>query len=360
MTTGPRIRRVIEDLPAYRAGKRPAPDAGIRTFKASSNENPYPPLPEVVTAITNALSDIHRYPDPSAVRMTQALARRFGVTPDEVSSGTGSVGVLGHLMQAFIDAGDEVIHAWRSFEAYPIVIALAGGVSVAVPLRDEHHDLDAMAAAITDHTKVILVCSPNNPTGTAVRTDEFDAFMRHVPESVLVVVDEAYAEFISDERVLSGLDAYRRYPNVAVLRSFSKAYGLAGLRVGMCIAAADVTAALRKTSVPFGVSDLAQVAVMASLEHEEALLSRVRKIVEQRDHMVAAVRDLGFDVADQQANFMWIRMEKAAEFAQACERVGVTIRPFAEGDPQGQGVRITIGDVQADDVILDVLRGFIQ
>jgi histidinol-phosphate aminotransferase len=358
MTPGPRIRRVIKDLPVYRAGRRPAADAGIRTFKASSNENPNPPLPQVVAAITAALTDIHRYPDPSALRMTAALAQRFGVTPEEVSCGTGSVGVLSHLMQAMVDAGDEVIHAWRSFEAYPIVIALAGGVSIAVPLRDERHDLDAMARAITERTKVVFVCSPNNPTGTAVHTAEFDRFMAQVPQSVLVVVDEAYAEFINDDSVLNGLDAYRRYPNVAVLRSFSKSYGLAGLRVGMCIASPEVTAALRKASVPFGVSDLAQVAVLASLEYERALLERVSAIGAQRERVVSAVRDLGFTIAEQQANFIWIRIDRAAELAQACERAGVTIRPFTEGDPQGAGVRITIGDVQADAVILEVLKEF--
>jgi histidinol-phosphate aminotransferase len=358
MTTGPRIRRVIDGLPAYRAGRRPAPGAGFRTFKASSNENPYPPVPEVIEAVTAALSDMNRYPDPSAAAMTHALAERFGVTPEEISSGTGSVGVLGHLMQALVDAGDEVIHAWRSFEAYPIVIALAGGVSVAVPLRDEHHDLDAMAAAITERTKVILVCSPNNPTGTAVRADDFDSFMSKVPSSVLVVVDEAYAEFIDDDSVVRGLYAYRRYPNVAVLRSFSKAYGLAGMRVGMCIAAPDVTAALRKTSVPFGVSDLAQVAVVASLAHEDSLLARVAKIAQQRNAMVDAVRALGFKIADQQANFIWIRLARAAELAEECERVGVTIRPFVESDSQGPGVRITVGDVDADAIVLNVLKDF--
>jgi histidinol-phosphate aminotransferase len=356
--TSPRIRRVITDLPAYRAGRRPVVTPGTRAFKASSNENPHAPLPDVVAAITSAVADIHRYPDPMAVRMTTALAHRFGVAPEEVSTGTGSVGVLGHLMQAFIDAGDEVVHAWRSFEAYPIVIALAGGVGVAVPLRDEKHDLDAMANAVTERTKVVLVCSPNNPTGTTVEADAFDAFMSKVPSSVLVVVDEAYVEFVRDDHALDGLDAYRRYPNVAVLRSFSKAYGLAGLRVGMCIARPDVTAALRKASVPFGVSDLAQVAVLASLEHEAALLARVETIVRQREHMLEAIRDLGFHVADQQANFIWLRLEGAAELAHACEAAGVTVRPFTEGDSQGSGVRITIGDAQADAVILAVLKDF--
>ena len=353
----PRIRSAIRALPAYKAGKRPTPRAGLTTFKSSSNENPYAPLPSVVAAIAEAATRINRYPDPLATEMTYALATQFGVSADCVSTGTGSVGILGQLVQSTVDAGDEVMYAWRSFEAYPIVTAIAGGVSVRVPLRDERHDLEAMVDAITERTRLIFVCTPNNPTGTIVTTAEFDSFMQRVPADVLVVVDEAYTQFVTDPAALNGLDAFHRYQNVAVLQSFAKAYGLAGVRVGACIAQPDVTEALRKTAVPFGVSELAQVAVMASLNEQATLQQRVRAIIDQRELLVRSVRESGFSIADQQANFVWLRLgQNAGRFAAACEEAGVVVRPFLEGDDQGAGVRITVGEAVADARVLEVLR----
>jgi histidinol-phosphate aminotransferase len=355
----PRIRQIVQSLPGYRAGRRPAPQPGLRTFKSSSNENPYDPLPEVVAAMADAVTRINRYPDPGATQMTQALASRFGVTADEIATGTGSVGVLGQIMQALIEPGDEVVYAWRSFEAYPIVTAVAGGRSVVVPVRDERHDLNAMADAITDRTRVVILCTPNNPTGTVIHRNEFTQFMTRVPSSVLVLIDEAYAEFVTDPDALDGMTAYHSYPNVAVLRSFAKAFGLAGVRVGVCISQPDIAAGLRKTAVPFGVSEIAQVAVLSSLEQENALRARVASIIEERDDIVARVRDAGFTVADQQANFMWLRMgDRTAEFAAQCEAEGVVIRSFLEGDDQGAGVRITLGEREADERVVKILSSF--
>ena len=349
----------MDTLPSYKAGKRPPARSDVVTYKSSSNENPYEPLTEVVQAVTQAATRMNRYPDPLATDMTAALAARFGVSADEVSTGTGSVGILGQLIQATVDAGDEVIFAWRSFEAYPIVTAIAGGIAVRVPLLAEEHDLDAMAAAITPATRLIFLCSPNNPTGTVIKQRDFDAFITKVPQDVLVVIDEAYNEFVTDPDALNGLAAYRAHGNVAVLRSFAKAYGLAGMRVGACIASPEVTAALRKTAVPFGVSEMAQVAVLTSLVHEDKLRERVASIVKQREHVVQAVRDLGIAVEPQQANFIWLRLgDKTAQFAQACEDAGVVVRPFIDGDKQGAGVRITVGEPEADARVLAVLSGF--
>ncbi len=201
-----------------------------------------------------------------------ALAHRFDVPDDHVAVGTGSVGVCQQIVQAVAGHGDEVVFAWRSFEAYPIIVAISGRPGRArAPGRDERHDLDAMAAAITDRTRLVLVCNPNNPTGTAVRRAELEAFLDRVPSDTLVVIDEAYREFIRDPDIPDGLDLYRDRPNVAVLRTFSKAYGLAALRVGFAVAHEPVAAALRKTAVPFGVSTLAQHAAVASLDAENEL-----------------------------------------------------------------------------------------
>ena len=243
-----------------------------------------------------------------------------------------------------------------SFEAYPIVVGISGATSVRVPLTtDERHDLDAMAAAVTDRIRLVLVCSPNNPTGTAVRRAELVRFLDRVPPHVMVVIDEAYREFVRHPDVPDALDVYRDRPNVAVLRTFSKAYGLAGLRVGFAVAHDPVAEALRKTAVPFGVSGLAQVAATASLEAEDELLQRVEALVAERSRVQDALRDQGWAALPaSEANFVWLRLgERTEEFAAACEQAGVVVRPFA-----GEGARITIGERIADDVFLDVAKRF--
>ena len=341
----PRVRPSLHGLPAYKAGQRPAPREDIVSYKVSSNENPYPPLPGVLEAVIRAAQDLHRYPDPFSTRLVAALAARFDVPAEHIALGTGSVAVCGQLVDSFAGPGDEVIYAWRSFEAYPIWVQIAGATSVQVPLRsDESHDLQAMADAITDRTRLIFVCTPNNPTGQVVHTAELEEFLDRVPRDVLVVIDEAYTEFVDDPDVPDGIDIYRERPNVAVLRTFSKAYGLAALRVGFAIAHDEVAEALRKVAVPFGVSTIAEEAALASLEREAELFDRVSAIIAERDRVVTALRDQGWPVAEQQANFVWLRLgERAGEFAAACEAEGLTVRPFA-----GEGVRITIAEPQAN------------
>lgn len=272
-----------------------------------------------------------------------------------IATGTGSVGVAQQLLQSTAGPGDEVIYAWRSFEAYPIITRISGATPVEVPLTDgEDHDLDAMADAITDRTRLIFICNPNNPTGTAVRRAELERFLDRVPSDVLVVLDEAYREFIRDAEVPDGVEIYRDRPNVAVLRTFSKAYGLAGLRVGFAIAHEPVAAALRKTAMPFGVSQLAQDAAVASLRSEEALLERVAGLVTERDRVVGALAAQGWALAETQANFVWLRLgERTLDFAAACERAGVMVRPFP-----GEGVRITIGETEANDLLLSTADEF--
>jgi histidinol-phosphate aminotransferase len=350
----PRLRAAVAAIPAYKAGRAAAAVGSGPAYKLSSNENPYPPLPGVLEAAVLATADMHRYPDFGCALLIAELAAQFDVPAAHLAVGTGSVGVAQQLIQAAAGPGDEVIYAWRSFEAYPILTQIAGATSVQVPLREERHDLEAMAAAITDRTRLIFVCNPNNPTGTSVRRAELETFLGRVPKDVLVVLDEAYCEFVADPLVPDGIELYRSRPNVCVLRTFSKAYGLAGLRVGFAIAHPPVATALRACAVPFGVSTVAQVAAIESLRARPALEERVAALVVERARVVRAARGLGLAVADTDANFYWLRLgEATAKFAASCEEAGVTVRPFGD-----EGVRITIGEREANDLVLEVAGRF--
>ncbi|MGW1539428.1 histidinol-phosphate transaminase [Streptomyces sp. NPDC002309] len=354
--TSPKLRAELEGIPTYRPGRTAAAEGPV-AYKLSSNENPYPPLPGVMESVTAAAASFNRYPDMFCTDLVNELADRFGVPVSHLATGTGSVGVAQQLVQATSGPGDEVIYAWRSFEAYPIITQISGAKSVQVPLTPGAvHDLDAMADAITDRTRLIFVCNPNNPTGTVVRRAELERFLDRVPRDVLVVLDEAYREFIRDPEVPDGVELYRARPNVCVLRTFSKAYGLAGLRVGFAIAHDPVAAALRKTAVPFGVSRLAQDAAVASLRAEDELLGRVGSLVCERNRVAEGLRDQGWTVPETQANFVWLPLgEHTVAFAAACEQAGVIVRPFP-----GEGVRVTIGETEGNDIFLKVTEGFLK
>lgn len=346
-----RLRPELAGVPGYRAG-RPAPDGA---FKISSNENPYPPLPSVVHVLAAAAGSVNRYPDFASARLVARLAERFKVPEEHVAVGTGSVGVCQQIVQAVAGPGDEVVFAWRSFEAYPIIVQVSGATAVRVPLlADETHDLDAMAAAVTERTRLILVCNPNNPTGTAVRRSALEAFLDQAPTDTLIVIDEAYREFVRDPEIPDGIDLYRDRPNVAVLRTFSKAYGLAGLRVGFAVAHEPVADALRKTAVPFGVSSLAQDAAVASLDAEDELIERVDVLVAEGARMTDELARQGWPAIDAQANFVWLRLgNRTEEFAASCAEAGVIVRPFP-----GEGVRVTVAEPAASDLFLEVARRF--
>jgi histidinol-phosphate aminotransferase len=351
----PRLRQVLEGIPSYQPGRPATSVGGAPAYKISSNENPYPPLPSVLEVVREEAGRFNRYPDMFATGLTSAIAARFSVPESHVATGTGSVGVLQQVVQATAGEGDEVVYPWRSFEAYPIVVQISGATSVRVPLTDdERHDLDAMADAVTERTRLVLLCSPNNPTSTALGRAELERFLDRVPADVLVVLDEAYREFVRDPDVPDALQVYRDRPNVAVLRTFSKAYGLAGLRVGFGVAHEPVAAALRKTAVPFGVSSVAQIAATASLQAEDELFERVEALVKERSRVVDALREQGWPVPASEANFVWLRLgEGTADFAAACEAAGVVVRPFA-----GEGVRVTVGETEANDIFLRVAADF--
>lgn len=345
------LRRALADLPAYVPGARPP--VGAQAYKLSSNENPYPPLPTVMAAIADAAVDVNRYPDMYATDLSQAVAQALGLGADSVVPANGSVAALGHVLSAVCETGDEVVLPWRSFEAYPIAVTLAGAVGVRVPVAsDGRLDLPAMAAAVTPRTRVVLVCTPNNPTGPAVHADELEAFLAAVPGDVLVVLDEAYVEFVRDPLAADGLAAFAAHPNVVLLRTFSKAYGLAGLRVGYAVARPRIAAGIRQATTPFGVSGVAQLAAVASLGVKAELDRRVDAIVAERGRMLEGLRAQGWTVPDSQANFVWLALgEDAIEFAERCTRAGVMVRPFA-----GDGVRVSVGEPEATDILLEVAQ----
>jgi histidinol-phosphate aminotransferase len=349
----PRFRSVLDGFPGYRPGRTPVSAAG-RSHKLSSNESPFAPLPSVVDVIAEEARSVNRYPDHGAEALTQAIAERFGVPARHVAVGCGSVGVTQQLLEAVGEPGAEVVYAWRSFEAYPTLADLAAAESVRVPLRAETHDLPAMADAITVRTRLIFVCNPNNPTGTVVHAAELGAFLDLVPSDCLVVLDEAYHEYIRDEAVPDGVALYRDRPNVAVLRTFSKAYGLAGLRTGFMIAHEPVAAAARMTMLPFSVNCIAQAAAIASLAAEDELLDRVELTVKERTRVREALIADGWVVPPTEANFVWLRLgEDTAAFAAACEAEGIAVRPFVP-----EGARVSIGDAEANDAFLAVASAF--
>jgi len=343
--SGPRLRAGIAALPTYRPGAR---GRGGDVARLASNENPFPPLPGVLDAVRAAATELNRYPDLACRRLVAALADHHGVGAGEVVPGTGSSALLLQLALATCGPGDEVVFAWRSFESYPIVAGVAGARAVPVPLdAAERHDLAAMARAITDRTRLVLLCSPNNPTGTTIGYDELADFLRRVPTDVLVVLDEAYAEFVRDPAAAGGPALRRRHPNLVVLRTFSKAYGLAGLRVGYALASARVADALRATAVPFGVSGVAEAAALASLAAGAALAERVEAIVDERERVTAALAAQGHRPVPAQANFVWLRRPDAEQFAARCADAGVLVRAYGH-----DGVRITIGTRPDNDRLL--------
>lgn len=351
MSAHPRPRANVLAIPAYVPGKPPVARPGLTSYKLSSNENPFPPLPGVLAAATEAAAQMNRYPDMGATALYDALAAHLGVPTDHLATATGSVGLLYQLVAAFCDPGDEVVHAWRSFEAYPIAVTSGGATGVPVPLTaDARHDLDAMAAAITGRTKVVVVCTPNNPTGPAVAQAELDAFLARVPSHVLVVVDEAYVEFVRSPDPVDGVATALRHPNVVVSRTFSKAYGLAGFRVGYAVAQPHLASALRAVGLPFGVSTVAQAAAVASLAATDALLERVEVVVARRERLVAGLRERGWPVPDAQGNFVWLPIaepERLHAFVGAAEEAGVVVRPFV-----GDGVRVSVGEEEACERVL--------
>ena len=358
-----RVRPAVDALPAYKPGKA-AEQAErehniVEAIKLASNENPYPPPAAVVEAVAAACRDGNIYSDHRATAVREALADRLGLAVEQVTVGAGSVALLYQLATAFVDPGDEVVTPWISFEAYPISVQTMGGTLVRVPLTADHaFDLDAVAAAVTERTKLVLLATPNNPTGTAVSTTAVARLVEAVPGDVVVLVDEAYREFADPALGDPVAELMPRFDNVAVARTFSKAYGLASLRVGYVMAHPQVVAAIDKCLIPFNVNGLAQAAALAALSDEAAAEAQanIEAVKAERGRVTAALAAGGWAIGDTQANFVWMHLgERTDDVCIALEQRGVVVRPFS-----GVGIRVTIGTPAQNDRFLTTLAELAQ
>ncbi len=343
----PRMREELLALTPYGSG-RPV-DAAMPPHRLSSNESPFPPSAAVVEAAGRALREANRYPALVGEPLIEQLAARHRRTTAEIAVASGSVMLIEQFVRAYAGRGDEVLMPWRSYEAYPLIIAGAGALAVTAPLTAGHGiDTDALLERLTPRTRVLLLCNPNNPSGEALGADALDALLARIPPAVLVVLDEAYREFVTRTDVPDGAERYRERPNVAVLRTFSKAYSLAGLRVGYCIAPAALIDGLRRVAPPFPVSAPALAAAVVALNQDGLLAERLATQLQQRDRLCRGLRELGLPVGDPQGNFVWLPLGyRAAEAAAAFLAGGVGVRLFP-----GEGVRITIGDAAATAAVL--------
>jgi histidinol-phosphate aminotransferase len=349
----PLIRPDLETLPAYVPGKT-IPGA----IKLASNEVPLPPTPPVLAAIAEAATAGNRYPDLAVTSLTARLAETLKVAPERIAVGCGSVSLCQQLVQdTCLEPTDEVVFAWRSFEAYPIVTQVGGATIRTVPLDAEfRHDVDAMAAAVGPKTRLVFVCSPNNPTGTTVTRAEMARLLEAVGPGVLVALDEAYHEFVTDPDTVDGMDLVDAHPNLVVLRTFSKAYRLAGLRVGYAVGSAEVATALRKVSSPFSVNSVAQAAAIAALDDADALLAGCAIAIDERVRVRDALLAAGYTVPPTQSNFVWLALgAQTLPFAAHCLEHKVVVRPFAP-----DGVRVTVSTPDENDAFLAAARSFVQ
>ncbi len=354
------VRPAIAGLAAYRPGKGAAQaeeEHGItEAIKLASNENPFPPVPAVTRAITEAAAGVNRYPDHRATALRERLADWVGaspgqVRPEQVAVGCGSVGLLQQLCLTFVDPGDEVVYPWLSFEAYPVCVKMMGGVPVNPPLVDHAFDLDAVARAVTERTKMVLLATPNNPTGTAVSTEAVARLLDRIPDDVLVLVDEAYREFADPALGDPVVDLVPHHRNLVVSRTFSKAYGLAGLRVGYAVCDPDVVLEIDKILIPFAVNALAQAAALAALDSLDEIQPKIDRLLGERARMVAELEAAGWKLPPANANFVYLATgDRTDEIYLGLERRGVVTRPFS-----GEGIRVTVGTEAENDRFLTTL-----
>ncbi len=359
------VNPAVAGLTAYEPGKpveEVQRELGLdRVVKLASNEGPFPPFPAALEAMDRAARDLNRYPDGGAFRLRAALAERRSVAFEEVAVGAGADGVIDCVSQAFLDSGDEVVCGWPSFPSYVIDALKLGATPVRVPLTDARYDLDALLAAITPRTKVVYVCHPNNPTGTMNTRDELDAYFERVPEHVLTVLDQAYFEYIDDPDYADGIEYFRQGHRVLVVRTFSKIYGLAGLRVGWGVGSRSVVAAIGKVRRAFDLNTQAQVAAVASLDDDAEVERRRRVNAQERQHVVEILERHGFECAGPAvANFVYAESgeEDARPLFEALLRAGVIVRPL-EGFGAPSAIRVTVGSPE-DNAALDEALGRVR
>jgi histidinol-phosphate aminotransferase len=341
-----RIRRI----PSYPVAA--GYDLGAEVAMLASNESCYAPLPEVVEAAAGVLGGANRYPDPSYQPLRRALSERYGVPAQRIALGNGSCDILLAAGEALLEPGAEVVYAWPAFSVYPQLAATSGARGIQVPLdEDWRHDLDAMLAEITVATRLVLICNPNNPTSTALGLEPIEAFLDRVPRHVCVILDEAYVEFsLALGDTYASVELLKRWPNLVLLRTFSKVYGLAGLRAGYALSASDeLRTAVDQLRQPFHLNIAAQAAAVEALNHQDAVDQRVTMTIAERSALVDGVRALGLEVAESDANFIWVVLPQAEDPAAAEADVikgllerGVLVRAGASLGRAG-AMRVTVG-----------------
>lgn len=341
----PAPRPAIGALTGYRPGRSASQanrDHGLTdAIKLAGNENPYPPVPAVAEAVAKEIESANLYRDHRAAALRAAIADQVGIGADRVTVGAGSIAIIYQLAVAYLDPGDEVLTPWISFEAFPVIAQTMGAALVEVPIVDHVYDLDAVADAVGERTRMITLANPNNPTGTAVSTDEIRKLLDRVPNDVVVLVDEAYREFMDPALgdpadPADGLLA--DHANVIVTRTFSKAYSLAGVRVGYAMADPEIIAAVDQCLIPFNVNGPAQAAALAALEARDQIRPRLAALTAERERVTAELRDRGWAVPDSQANFVFLPAgDRTDDICVGLERRGVVTRPFT-----GWGLRVTV------------------
>jgi histidinol-phosphate aminotransferase len=320
----------------------------MTTFELALSENPFPPLPSVLEAIDEVMGRANRYPEFHPQQLPRLIARRLGVRPSQVVVGTGATGVAMQVVQSTLRPGQNMVFGSPTFDGYPIMADIAGVRAVPVPLDSQgRQDLSAMAAAIDGDTGLVVLVRPHNPTGTLIPADELDAFLAAVPPDVVVIVDEAYIEFVHEDDVLDSNRMIALYPNVLVLRTFSKAFGLAGLRIGYAFGAPELADRVRRVQLPFGMNAAAVAAVAASYAAEHEMCQRVRQITLEREALREAILRLGTNVPVSHANFLFLPGPRVAE---TLARADITVRAYPDGS-----ARVAVGDPAAGQAVLRAL-----
>src|SRR4051794_27449945 len=347
----------VRRIPVYPAADGYAAEGPIA--KLASNESPYPPIPEVTEAVTRALSGLHRYPDPTNAALRRRLADRHGVPPSRIAVGNGSCDVLLAAGDALLEPRAEIVYAWPSFSVYPHPAAASGARALAVPLDAAHrHDLEAMRREITAATRMAIVCNPNNPTSTALPLDEIAAFVADVPPHVAVVLDEAYIEFSLLQDPEESVELLDRHPNLVLLRTFSKVFGLAGLRVGYGLCGSEAfRTAVDQVRQPFFCNAAAQAAALEALNHGDEVTRRVERNLAERIPLEAGLRELGIEPAESHANFVWFDLGEGRderEVIRALAERGILVRSGTSLGREG-ALRVTVGTAAENERFLEAL-----
>lgn len=330
--------------------------------KLASNESPFPPAQAVRDVIADGLKDLNRYPEAGAGSLRRALADHYDLPVGQVTVGNGSCEILLAAAEALIELGTEIVYAWPSFSIYPQMAALADALPTTVPLTDEHvHDLDAIVSATNKRTRLLVICNPNNPTGTYLPSEEISNLLEQVPEDVCVILDEAYIDFQTVEDPDTSLDLLSKYPNLAILRTFSKIYGLAGLRVGYALCSVEFRRAVDAVRQPFSVNRLAQAAAVEALKHQDDVTRRVEQNAVERLWVEEQLGKLGLESPPSQANFSWIDLGTNDEgsVVEGLARKGVIVRPGKAIGADG-GIRVTYGTRSENERFIEALQSVIN